>query len=64
MKPSTFRSSSSIGALDLHDVLFPHLVAVCIFDDRHAAVHLVELQIFVDRHTFSGLDVIEHDTFI
>ena len=51
-------------ALDLDDVLFPHLVAVCIFDDRHAAVHLVELQIFVDRHTFSGLDMIEHDTFI
>ena len=51
-------------ALDLDNVLFPHLVAVCIFDDRHAAVHLVELQIFVDRHTFSGLDVIEHDTFI
>ena len=35
-------------AFDLDDVLFPHLVAVRIFDDRHAAVHLVELQIFVD----------------
>jgi hypothetical protein len=51
-------------AFHFDDVLFAHLVAVRIFDDRHAAVHPVKLQIFVDVHGSSGLDMIQNHTFV
>ena len=52
------------GALDLDDILFPEFVAAGIFDDSHAAVHLIQLQIFVNGHAFSCLDMIQNDTFV
>ena len=47
-------------AFDLHNIFASHLAAFRIFDDRHAAVQFVQMQIFVNLHTFSGFDVIEH----
>lgn len=51
-------------ALYLDDIFFAHLVAVCVFDDRDAAVHFIQLQVFVDRHALSCLDMVEYNTFI
>ena len=51
-------------AFYLDDVLSSHLIAAGVFDDGNAAVHLVQLQIFIDIHGFSGLDMIQHHTFV
>lgn len=50
------------GVGDLQDVFLTHLVAGYIFDDRHAAVQLVQPQVAVDVHASSGFDVIQNDS--
>ena len=51
-------------AFYLNDVFSAHLAAARVLDDRHAAVHFIQLQVFIQIHGFAGLDVIEHDAFI
>lgn len=50
------------GTFDLHNVFFP---SCCFwhFDDRHAAVQFVEVEIFVDLHALAGLDMIQYKAF-
>ena len=50
-------------AFDLNDVLFSHLAALCVLDDRHTAVQLVKVEIFVDIHAPACLDVVEDEAF-
>ena len=51
------------GAFDLHDILLTHLAALGVFDDRHAAVQLVQMEVFIDIHAPSGLYMVQHETF-
>ena len=51
------------GAFDLHNVLFTHFAALCIFYNSHAAVQLVQMKVFVNVHAPSGLDMIQHEAF-
>ena len=51
-------------ALDLDNVLFAHLVALCIFDNGNGTVKFVESQVFIDFHALAGFDVIQYETFV
>ena len=52
------------GTLDLDNVLFAHLVALCIFDDGNGAVEFVESQVFIDFHALAGFDMVQYETFV
>ena len=50
-------------AFDLDDVFLSHLAALCVLDDRYAAVQLVKMEIFVDIHAPACLNVVENKAF-
>lgn len=41
-------------AFNLHDILFPHFITFCIFDNSNATVQLVKVKIFINLHAFSA----------
>lgn len=47
-------------AFNLHDILFPHLITFCIFDNSNATVQLVKVKIFINLHAFSGFNMIQY----
>ena len=49
--------------LDLDDILFAHFIALCVFDDRNAAVQLIEVKIFIDIHASASFYVVENKAF-
>lgn len=51
-------------AFNLHNILFSHLAAFGIFDNRHTAVQLVQMEVLVYVHAPSGLDVVQYETFL
>ena len=50
-------------AFYLQNVLFAHLVAARIFDDRNGAVELIELQMVIDGHCHACLNMVEYKAF-
>lgn len=51
------------GTFDLHNVFFSHFAALGVFDDRHATVELVKVEIFVNLHALASLDMIQYKAF-
>ena len=50
-------------ALHFQDVLFSHLIAAGVLDDRYCAVQLVQFQVMIDFKALACLDMVEHETF-
>ena len=45
-------------SLNLDDVLFAHLIALCVLDDRNSTVKLVKLQVMINSHSLAGFDMV------
>lgn len=51
------------GTLDLDDIFLAHLVAPGVFDDGHAAVEFIQIQILIDLHASACFNMIQHKAF-
>ena len=45
-------------ALNLDDVLFAHLITLCVLDDRNSSIKLVKLQVMINSHSLAGFDMV------